>query len=56
MSISQHLIIIQSDQDLYPLKLTDTIEYKNKQEQSREESDETVRVHRLSLTFAIRMQ
>ena len=38
------------------LKLTDTIEYMNRQGQSREDPDETMRMHRLSLTFAIRMQ
>ena len=38
MSLSQHFIIIQSDQDLCPLtKLMDTIEYMNGQEQSRED-------------------
>ena len=55
-SIYQHFIIILSDQDRCPLKLMDTIEYMNRQEQSREDPDETVRMHRLSLTFAIRMQ
>ena len=56
-SLSQHFIIIQSTQDLCPLtKLMATIEYMNGQEQSREDPDETVRMHRLSLTFAIRMQ
>ena len=38
------------------LKLTDTKEYMNTQEQSREDPDDTVRMHRLSLTIAIRMQ
>ena len=32
------------------LKLTDTIEYMNRREQSREDPDETVRMHRLNLT------
>ena len=32
------------------------IEYINGQEQSREDPNETVRMHRLILTFAIRMQ
>ena len=35
------------------LKLTDTTVYMNRQEQYREDPDETVRMHRLSLTFAI---
>ena len=53
-SLSQHFIIIQSDQDLCRLtKLMYTIEYMNRQEQSREDPDETVRMHRLILTFAI---
>ena len=56
-SLSQHFIIIQSDQDLCPLtKLMHTIEYINGQEQSREDPDKTVRMHRFILTFAIRMQ
>ena len=42
-SLSQPFIIIQSDQDLCPLtKLMDTIEYISSQEESREDSDETV--------------
>ena len=36
--------------------LSDTIEYMNRQEQSREDPDETVRMHRLNLTFPIQMQ
>ena len=40
MLLSQHFIIIQSDQDLCLLtKLMDTIEYMNGQEQSREDPD-----------------
>ena len=38
-SIYQHFIIIQSDQDRCPLKVTDTIEYMNRQEKSREDPD-----------------
>ena len=51
-SLSQHFIIIQSDQDLCPLtkcpltKLIDTIEYMNGQEQSRDDPDKTVIIHR----------
>ena len=56
-SLSQHFIIIQSDQNLSPLtKLMKTIKYMNGHNQSREEPDETVRMHRLILTFAVRMQ
>ena len=57
MLLSQHFIIIQSDQDLCPLtKLMDTIKYMNGKEQSREDPYETLQMHRLILTFAIRMQ
>ena len=56
-SLSQHFIIIQSDQDLCLVtKLMNTIEYMNGQEQIREDPDETVRIHRLILTFTIRLQ
>ena len=57
MSLSQHLIMIQSDQDLCTLtKSLDSIEYTNEQGQSREEQDETVQMYGLILTFAILMQ
>ena len=50
---SKHFIIIQSDQDLWRLtNLMDTTVYMNGREQSRE----TVRMHMLILTFAVRMQ
>ena len=49
--------IIQSARDLCPLtKLMDIIEYMNGQEQSRENPNEILQMHRLSLTFVIRMQ
>ena len=55
--LSQHFIIIQSDRVFCPLtKLMDTIEHMNGQQQSRKDPDETVRMHRLILTFAIRIQ
>ena len=44
---SQHFVIIQSDQDLCPLtNLMGTMKYINGQEQSREDPDQTVRMHR----------
>ena len=58
-SLSQYLIIIQSDRDLCPLtKLMITIEYTCMygQKQSREDPDETVHMHKLILTVVIRMQ
>ena len=51
MSSSQHLIIIQSDQDLCPL--TKLMKYISRQEQSRKDLDKTVRMHRSILAFAI---
>ena len=55
--LSQHFIIIQSDRVFCPLtKLMDTIEHMNEQQQPRKDSDKTVRMHRLILTFAIRIQ
>ena len=58
MSLSQHFIIIQSDQDLCPLiKLMISIEYiSGAHEKSREDPDEIVRVNRLILTFAFRLR
>ena len=56
MSLSEHFIFVQSDQDLRPLtKFIYTVEYISGPEQSREDPLETVRIHRLTLTFAIRM-
>ena len=56
MLLSQHFIIIQSDQDLCLLrKLMATIEYISGPEQSGY-PDESVRMHRLILTFAIQTQ
>ena len=53
MSLAQHFIIIQSDQDLCQFtKLMNTIEHISRLEQLRQDPDETE--HRLR-TFAIRM-
>ena len=54
MSLSQQFIIIWSDQNLCQVaKLIDTIEYMNGREQSTEDPDETVQMHRLTFTFQI---